>query len=488
MESEQIKKLHQWVVDQPEFNLLLNIAQEIGADIFLVGGLIRDRLLNMETQDWDLTLSHQALKAAGIFADQTGGTFVLLREEGEMARVVLLDRTFDFAVFRGPDLEADLRGRDFTINAISLSLAQAFSQGDWVPYDPLNGIQDLQDRVLRMASLGCFQQDPLRMLRAFRLSAQLDLTIDPETLRAIKKSAPILIRSAPERIHYEWMTLLSQPVSFIAVQAMEEVGLFKFLFPEMDPIKGISQDRYHHLDVFQHSLQTFRCLEELMQKEIPLPGDLAAEISSYLKQNRKAAWLKWAALFHDLGKAATEGEKAGHRTFYGHAETSQKQFGLIAIRYCSSAREKKFIEQMIGWHMNPFYLVQEGYKKTLTRRAVIRFVRMIGEELNGIFLLALADSLAAQGKEKPEDLEDRLVDLWRQSLSVRDEIIRPWQGTPPLVSGKDLIELGLTPGPLFKTVLSEIQEAQWEGKISSREEALEWIKMRLNPAIRNPQS
>ena len=131
---------------------------------------------------------------------------------------------------------------------------------------------------------------------------------------------------------------------------------------------------------------------------------------------------------------------------------------------------------MIGWHMEPFYLVQEGYKKALTRRAVIRFVRMIGEELNGIFLLALADSLAAQGKEKPEDLEDRLVDLWRQSLSFRDEIIRLWQGNPPLVSGKDLIELGLTPGPLFKTVFSEIQEAQWEGKVSSREEALEWIK------------
>ncbi|MCJ7832949.1 MAG: polynucleotide adenylyltransferase, partial [Deltaproteobacteria bacterium] len=111
---------------------------------------------------------------------------------------------------------------------------------------------------------------------------------------------------------------------------------------------------------------------------------------------------------------------------------------------------------------------------------VIRFVRELGDELNGIFLLALADSLAAQGKEKPEDLEDRFVDLWRQALSVRDEIIRPLEGNPPLVSGKDLIELGLTPGPLFKTVLSEIQEAQLEGKISSREQALEWAKSRLD--------
>ena len=106
--------------------------------------------------------------------------------------------------------------------------------------------------------------------------------------------------------------------------------------------------------------------------------------------------------------------------------------------------------------MRPLYLVQELIKKTLTRRALIRFVREIGEELNGIFLLALADTLAAQGKEKPKDLEDRLKELWREALFTRDEIIRPLEIIPPLVSGKDLIELGMKPGPVFKTVLSEI--------------------------------
>jgi poly(A) polymerase len=135
---------------------------------------------------------------------------------------------------------------------------------------------------------------------------------------------------------------------------------------------------------------------------------------------------------------------------------------------------------MIGWHMRPWYLVQEITNKTLTRRAVIRFVRETGGELNGIFLLALADSLAAQGKEKPKDLEDRLRELWRNALSIRDEIIRPLGRTPPLISGRDLIDLGLTPGPLFKALLSELQEEQLEGKISSRPEALEWAKSRLD--------
>jgi poly(A) polymerase len=111
---------------------------------------------------------------------------------------------------------------------------------------------------------------------------------------------------------------------------------------------------------------------------------------------------------------------------------------------------------------------------------LIRFVKEAGEELNGILMLALADTLAARGKEKPEDMEDRLKDLWRRAISVRDEIIRPLEKSPPLISGNDLIDLGLPPGLLFKTLLSELQEEQQEGKISNREEALEWIKKKIN--------
>jgi len=260
---------------------------------------------------------------------------------------------------------------------------------------------------------------------------------------------------------------------------MEQSGLFDVLFPEIGVLKGIHQGRYHHLDVYQHSLLTFQCLEGLIQGVIPLPEDLDQEKTSYLKENRKVAWLKWAALFHDLGKAVMGEEKAGHRTFYGHAEVSQRQFNSVTERYRLSAREKDFIKWIIGRHMRPLYLIQEMTNKTLTRRAVIRFVKESGKELDGLFLLALADSLAAQGKEKPVDLEDRIKDLWRQALSVREEIIRPLEKTSPLVSGRDLIEMGLNPGPLFKTVLSEIQEEQLDGKISSREQALEWVKKRM---------
>lgn len=479
MECDQIKNLRPWVVDHYLFKILLKISQEIGVEVFLIGGLVRDRLLGRETLDVDLTLSQEALKVARLFAEQTGGTFVLLREEGEMARVVINGQGFDFSKLRGPDLETDLKGRDFTINAICLPLAQAFAPGEWIPYDPLKGIRDLEDRLLRMTDQDCFQQDPLRILRAFRLSAQLGLTIDPDTRQAIKKWGPVLNRSAPERLHYEWLLLLTQPAGFVSLLEMEQAGLLEILFPEMGPLKGIRQDRYHHLDVFQHSLLTFQSLEKLAQRQFPLPADLEAEMFSFLKPDKLPAWLKWAALVHDLGKATTGNENRGHRTFYGHPEASQRQFESIAQRYRIGNREKTFIQKMIGGHMRPLLLVQEEIRGHLTRRALNRFVLEAPDELSGFFLLALADSLAAQGLEKPQDLEDRIMNLWRQALLIRDEWISPTPKIPALVSGRDLIELGLKPGPLFKTLLSEIKEEQMEGRIPSREEALDWITKRL---------
>ncbi len=329
-----------------------------------------------------------------------------------------------------------------------------------------------------MAGLDAFEQDPLRLLRAFRLSAQLGLTLDPETGKAVKRRAASILRSAPERIHYEWSVLLSQPHSFGSLNQMDETGLFQILFPEMGRLKGVEQDRYHHLDVFRHSLLTLQCLEEVIQNKFPLPADLEREMSSCFVQERKKAWLKEAALFHDLGKSTTMSEKGGHRTFYGHAEASLDQFDSIARRFRLGNREKDFIRKIIGRHMRPLLLVQEDRKGRLTRRAITRFVREGADELNAHFLLALADSLAAQGKEKPIDLEERLKNLWREALSIREALIPPRGKNQAFFSGKDLIELGLKPGPLFKTLLSEIEEARLEGEVVNREEALNWVKKR----------
>ncbi|MEW6186810.1 MAG: HD domain-containing protein, partial [Thermodesulfobacteriota bacterium] len=377
------------------------ITKESGVEGYLVGGLIRDWLNGRPTRDVDLVLNRDALKAARMFAQRTGGTFVLLREEGGMARVVLKDRTFDFAEFRGPDLKADLEGRDFTVNALTLSLSQAFGNDHWEPFDPFGGLQDLQASILRPVSPDSFKRDPLRLLRAFRLSAQLGLALTPETLKAIRRSAALLNRCAPERIRYEWLLFLSQAESYPLLLKMDNTGLLAALLPELVGLKGVAQDRFHHLDAFQHSLEAFHKLEDLIGKTVSLPPDLEEERVAFLSEPIKAAWLKWAALLHDLGKRETETLREGHQTFYGHARKSQDRFDIIAERFRLGNREKDFIAHLIGWHMRPLNLLHEEAQKTLTRRAMIRLVQETEESLNGLFLLALADSLAMQGPDKP---------------------------------------------------------------------------------------
>ncbi|MBI5584339.1 MAG: HD domain-containing protein, partial [Deltaproteobacteria bacterium] len=449
---DQLDALRAWVLREPLFGLLKQIADRLGCTLFLTGGLVRDWLLNRQTRDVDLAVSGSSLALAEAFAESTGGTYVLLKKEEETARVVTPDLVFDFAGFRAPTLEGDLRHRDFTVNSIALSLSAAFGTGPWEPFDPLAGIDDLQRKRLRICHPEAFNQDPLRLLRAFRLSGQLHLTITPDTRQAIRKWAPALERTAPERQCYEWELILDQPTSFPLLALMAEDGLLEILLPELIPLRETPQNGFHHLDVHGHTLLSFQSLEEVLGGAFPLPPDLAGERDRYLVQGHYPAWLKWSILAHDLGKPATADRKEGRLTFYHHDRTGQEIFQGLAQRLRLGLREKDFILRLIGLHLRPFHLLQLQTGGKLSRRAVLRFVREAGEDLTGIFLVALADSLAARGPDKPPDLEERLLELWQECLPVREALGRPGEQAPPLITGRDLIRLGYPPGPLFKTI------------------------------------
>jgi poly(A) polymerase len=379
------------------------------------------------------------------------------------------------AGFRAPSLEGDLRLRDFTINAIALPLITAFAPGIWEPFDPLGGIADLNRNLIRLCHPEVFSQDPLRLLRAYRLAGQLQFTIAPSTREALRRFAPALERSTPERQRYEWELLLSQPAAFPLLVLMAEDGLLDILLPEMAGLRHTPQDGYHHLDVYGHTLLAFRRLEEIIRGDLPLPAELAAERDRYLGRDQ-VLWLKWAILAHDLGKPAAAGQKNGRSTFYGHDQISREIFAALAGRLRLGLRSREHIGGLIGRHLRPLLLLQAQARGELSRRAVLRFVREGGEDLTGTFLLALADSLASQGPAKPPDLEAGLLQLWQECLTRRDTLGRPGDQSPPLITGRDLIRQGYPPGPLFKTILELTREEQWLGNLSDSAEALEWVR------------
>jgi poly(A) polymerase len=449
--------------------------------VYLVGGSVRELALGRGVQDLDLAVSAQTLELARDLAEALGGTFVLLDEVERTARVVWEGEILDLAEFRAPTLDGDLKARDFTLNALAVPLNAILGQERRELIDPWGGLEDLARGWLRMVAPENFHDDPLRLLRAYRFAATHGFQITPETMEAIRRFAPEFPRVAGERVHQELFLLLQAPRAYPVLAAMEAVGLLAQVFPELLAMKGVEQNGYHHLDVYRHSLTTAACLEEVLAAPGAYFGSLAAEVDRYARTPPKTALLKLAALFHDAGKPAVRARRSDPEryTFYYHEKVGLEIFSRVAERLRCSQAEVKSVTTLIQLHMRPFLLLPAFRERELSFRALGRLVRAARPELPGLFALAMADSLAGQGPLKPADSEAVLADLAEAAWQFLKERLEPQESLPKLVTGHDLIRMGLKPGPRFREMLTAVEEAQWEGVVTTREEALALLRREL---------
>jgi poly(A) polymerase len=450
--------------------------------VYLVGGSVRELALGHPAVDLDLAVSSQTLDLARDLAQALGGTFVLLDEKERTARVVWQGEILDLAEFRAPTLEGDLKGRDFTINALALELEAVLGERPLALIDPWGGLADLSRGWLRVLAPENFQEDPLRLLRAYRFAATHGFTITPETTAAIRRYLPEFSRVAGERVHQELFLLLGAPRAGAILAEMDQVGLLTRIFPELTDLKGVDQNGFHHLDVFHHSLETVLHLEEVLAAPQKYFGELAQALARYAGSPAKAVLLKLAALFHDVGKPLVRERRSNPERyiFYFHERVGVELFGRAALRLRLSQAEVKTVTTLISLHMRPFLLLPSFRERELSFRALGRLVRAARHELPGLFALAMADSLAGAGPQKPADSEAVLADLAEEAYRFLRERLEPQELRPKLLTGHDLIKvLGLKPGPKFRHLLTAVQEAQWEGIVQTREEALDLVRRLL---------
>ena len=462
--------------------VLGELAASRQVEVYLVGGTVLELALGRAAPDLDLAVSAQTLDLARDLAAALGGTFVLLDEKERTARVVWGEDILDLAEFRAPTLEGDLNGRDFTLNALALDLAAILQGRPPVLADPCGGLEDLSRGWLKMVSAQNLQDDPLRLLRAYRFVATHGFTISPETIFAIRKYVPEFSRVAGERVHQELFLLLMAPRAGAVLKEMDHTGLLLQIFPELADLKGVEQNGFHHLDVFSHSLETVACLEEVLAAPGNFFQQLAPEVARYAAVRPKAALLKLAALFHDVGKPQVQERRVRPEryTFYHHERVGLELFAGLAERLRFSQAEVKTVTTLINLHMRPFLLMPAFRQGELSLRALGRLVRAVRAELPGLFALAMADSLAGQGPQKPADSEAVLSDLADTAYRFLKERLEPQERLPKLLTGHDLIKvLGLKPGPKFRRLLTAVQEAQWEGLVNTRQEALEMVRRLL---------
>ncbi len=415
-------------------------------DLYLVGGTIRDILLGIEPNDYDFAVSGSGVNFARTFARKIDGAFVLLSKDDDEARVIKDEIIYDFIGTGKKDILNDLKRRDFTINAM------AFNLDTLEFFDPFKGMRDLSRGVIRPTIDESLEKDPLRILRGFRLSLELDFDLSKEFFKRTKGIS--LKKIAAERIGYELMRIMAAPSSHKTILEIDKLGLFKEIFPEA---MKIIEDSY----LWGHSLNTYQALEELMRSGFF--KKIEPEFSRYFSVERRIPLIKLAGLFHDVAKPDTFLLKEGEVHFYGHDTKGAKIVHVLGYnRLKLSRNDVALLKTLVKEHMRLHLLATN---EELTDRAIRRFFRDLGDEWFGAMMIAWADGYATAGWTRHlEKVFMRMIDLKRAD-DAKPKVER-------LVNGYDLIGIGLKPGPKFKIILQELLDMQLEGKIITKEQGL----------------
>jgi len=457
------------------------------APLHLVGGAVRDWLLGRTIHDLDFVLPHGAVDFGREVARRLRAAFFVLDARRDVARVILpaaegrTVRMLDFAAYRGPDLETDLRRRDFTVNALAVDPAEPLRL-----VDPTGGLRDLKDRVLRLAYPQALHDDPLRVLRAVRLAIVLDFRISPETRAALPEAAPGLKRVAAERIGEEWFRLLDHPRVGGGLRVLRRVRALAFVASELDALYAFSRPAWEralraggNLHLLARALAPDYRPEHAANFALGLVSwrlgryrrHLAEHWGFTLHPHRPARALAvWAALYHSVGQAT--GADAAHEQAAASARLAAQRARALRLSRAEIRRLRRTIEHY------PYVLAWAESANPPDARAVHRFFRSAGPAGVDAVLVALAVALARGDSLAPSHaLWERLVEVARVVLEAwwerHDQIVAP----PPLLRGDEVTALvGRPPGPWVGRALQALAEAQAAGEVSTREQAETWVR------------
>jgi poly(A) polymerase len=448
---------------------------QVGAQSWLVGGAVRDRLLQRVTTDFDVVVAGDPEPVARAVGRAAGGHAFELSEAFGAWRVVARDRSWQLDVvgLAGESLEQDLARRDLTVNAIAQPLTRERSDAELV--DPFGGIADLEAGRLRPVSEDSFRSDPLRTLRLARFATQLQFAVEGPTRTLARASAPGLAEVAPERTFAELKALITAPEPFMGLALMEALGVTAAVLPELAALSGVEQSRFHHLDVGGHTravlAQTIALVDDpgALQLRDEETERLAASLQQPLANElTRGQALRFGALMHDIAKPQTRAvTDDGRVTFMGHDTRGAQMASEILERLRGSERLRAHVAALVRHHLRLGFLVRA---MPLDRRAVYDYLRTVAPVGVDVTVLSVADRLATRG-DNSERAIARHLELARQMLG--DALA--WEADPPRppVRGDTLAQaLGIAPGPQLGALLGELQAAAFAGEVSGPDEAI----------------
>jgi putative nucleotidyltransferase with HDIG domain len=449
-----------------------------GREAFVVGGVVRDRLLGRAPQvaDVDIVLAGDVEDAARALREATAGAaFALSDEFGAWRFVARAGWQIDFSPLASEGLEADLGVRDLTINAI----AEPLAGGD--PVDPTGGIADLAARSLRMTTPAAFEADALRTLRVARFVSELGFEVEAATAAAARDAVAGLDAVSPERVFAELKRLLVADGAVAGLRAMADLGVTDIVLPELQALRAVEQNRFHHLDVHDHTLAALGELIELERDPAPVFGELAPAVTEALQapladELTAGGALRFGALLHDIAKPATRAVTPdGHITFFHHHTQGAEMARAILERLRASERLRTFVAAIASHHLRAGFLVKH---QPLDRGAIYDYLDACEPVEVEVTILGVADRLATRGDNAEPAIEAHL-ELARTLLA--EALAWRAAGPPePLIRGDELArDLGIEAGPELGSLVRAIRRAQFTGEVTTREEAVSFARAQL---------
>ncbi len=452
-------------LQHPVFKVVGNAADAAGVQAFVVGGYVRDLLLKRPSKDIDFVCVGSGIALAEQVAEKLGPKVrVNVFKNFGTAQIVFDDLELEFVgarkesyrsesrkpIVEDGTLEDDQQRRDFTINAMAVSL-NASSFGELI--DPFNGITHLNEKLIKtpLDPAVTFSDDPLRMMRAIRFATQLNFDIDADTYEAIGNQKERLKIVSQERITDELNKIILSPVPSYGFKLLFQSGLLKEFFPEMVLLQGVEYVGGNaHKDNFYHTLQVL---------------DNVCKVSDDL-------WLRWAAILHDIAKPQTKRyDKVHGFTFHGHEDKGARMVPGIFRRLKLPMNDKmEFVQKLVRMHLRPIPL-----SKNVTDSAIRRLLFEAGDDVDALMKLCRADITSKNNDKVNRYLKNfDVVEQKMAEVEAKDNI-RNFQ--PPVTGDEIIAMFNITPGRIIGEIKEQIKEAILEGEIrNDREEALQLLQ------------